>query len=408
MSSSFTWLDYSERDRRKMLEVVDLFKERDTRDELGLGAVRDSFADQFFPGTSTIMTRARYFLLVAWTYQRLEQKRVPSHQISEKARRAETDIIEAIERSDDSEGNIGKFAKTTLKRLPSSVYWQGLGVWGIRVFPGSQSQYQRSLDRHYAQVGRHGKRKEERDTEHDDLMAPNWRAGLIPPPAEFPDECSLRLTRVEAEYLSERIQLSSLCAGSLLAELVADRKRCEPVEYVWHHPRVGELPKKLRDMLLHAQNFSELMHGAALLYNLILAEEARWEEGVTDYHTRFATWVQTLADRSRALQEWNRERFWEIARTGNSRISSGAHEFINGWWDLVLSGDPAQLRDDPVTRKLIADREKRLKKNLARIGNARAQELWNGDSGSLQLEYRWRISQRLLTDIFLGLEASDA
>ena len=49
--SSFTWLDYSERDRRKMLEVVDLFKERETRDELGLGAVRDSFADQFFPGT---------------------------------------------------------------------------------------------------------------------------------------------------------------------------------------------------------------------------------------------------------------------------------------------------------------------------------------------------------------------
>jgi len=61
-------LDYSEHERRKMLDVVDLFKERDTRDELGIGAVRDSFADQLFPGTSTIMTRARYFLLVPWTY----------------------------------------------------------------------------------------------------------------------------------------------------------------------------------------------------------------------------------------------------------------------------------------------------------------------------------------------------
>ena len=62
--SSFLWLDYSERERRKMLEVIDLFKEHDTRDELGIGAVRDAFADQFFPGTSTIMTRARYFFLV--------------------------------------------------------------------------------------------------------------------------------------------------------------------------------------------------------------------------------------------------------------------------------------------------------------------------------------------------------
>src|SRR5438309_2401719 len=92
MMSAFVWLDYSERERRKMLEVVDLFKEHDTRDELGIGAVRDAFADQFFPGTTTIMTRARYFLLVAWTYQRLEAKRVNSAQISERARRAETDL----------------------------------------------------------------------------------------------------------------------------------------------------------------------------------------------------------------------------------------------------------------------------------------------------------------------------
>ena len=71
MMSAFVWLDYSERERRKMLDVVDLFREHDTRDELGVGSVRDAFADMLFPGTSTIMTRARYFLLVPWTYQRL-------------------------------------------------------------------------------------------------------------------------------------------------------------------------------------------------------------------------------------------------------------------------------------------------------------------------------------------------
>lgn len=59
--SAFVWLDYSERERRKMLDVVDLFREHDTRDELGVGSVRDAFADMLFPGASTIMTRARYF-----------------------------------------------------------------------------------------------------------------------------------------------------------------------------------------------------------------------------------------------------------------------------------------------------------------------------------------------------------
>jgi hypothetical protein len=37
--SAFVWLDYSEREPRKMLDVVDLFKEHDTRDELGLAAI---------------------------------------------------------------------------------------------------------------------------------------------------------------------------------------------------------------------------------------------------------------------------------------------------------------------------------------------------------------------------------
>ena len=48
--SAFVWLDYSERERRKMLDVVDLFREHDTRDELGIGSVRDAFADMLFPG----------------------------------------------------------------------------------------------------------------------------------------------------------------------------------------------------------------------------------------------------------------------------------------------------------------------------------------------------------------------
>ena len=35
-----------------MIEVVSLFKERDTRDELGLGQIRNGFADLFFPGNA--------------------------------------------------------------------------------------------------------------------------------------------------------------------------------------------------------------------------------------------------------------------------------------------------------------------------------------------------------------------
>src|SRR6266545_762157 len=50
MTSSFTWLDHSEIDRRRMLDVIDAFQEPETRDELGLGTIRDALADLLFAG----------------------------------------------------------------------------------------------------------------------------------------------------------------------------------------------------------------------------------------------------------------------------------------------------------------------------------------------------------------------
>ena len=35
-------------------------------DELGIGLIRDGFSDLFFPGTSTIQTRAKYFFIVPY------------------------------------------------------------------------------------------------------------------------------------------------------------------------------------------------------------------------------------------------------------------------------------------------------------------------------------------------------
>ena len=72
MMSSFTWLDYSEHERRRALDVISLFKYQDTRDELGLASIRHAFAECFFPGTTTIQTRARYFLFVPWLCLELE------------------------------------------------------------------------------------------------------------------------------------------------------------------------------------------------------------------------------------------------------------------------------------------------------------------------------------------------
>ena len=405
--SQFVWLDYSEHERRKMLDVIDLFREHDTVDELGTGSVRDTFADLFFPGTSTIMTRARYFLIVPWIYQRLEKQRVGSDKIADRARRAEIDLIAVIDRSDDNEGNVGTLARTALKRLPSNIYWQGLGIWGIRMFPGSQAQYHRSLDRYYIQQARHAARGSERDIEHDDLVVPNWHAGLIAPPSKFPGECSLSLSRDEAEYLGERIRLSTMSAGSLLAELCARRQDSEQADFVWDHPYIAALPPQLRELVDHARNFSELIHGGQLLYNLILAEQTAQKEYVSRYREGLADWAKLISNPARVFASWSCDRFWELVRAANPRIKRRTRDFIDSWWDIVVAGKPSAVHSDRTARVLIRERERHLKKNLARIDNPRAQEQWQGASGAAQLDYRWGITQQLLDDIFTGLD-SDA
>ena len=48
------WIDFSKEDRQKALDVINLLSEQGAVDELGIGIVRDAFANYFFPGTSTI------------------------------------------------------------------------------------------------------------------------------------------------------------------------------------------------------------------------------------------------------------------------------------------------------------------------------------------------------------------
>ena len=68
MPSTFAWLDTSAEEQRKIRELVALFTEKETLDALGIGQIRDVFSNAMFPGLSVIQTRARYLLLVPWSF----------------------------------------------------------------------------------------------------------------------------------------------------------------------------------------------------------------------------------------------------------------------------------------------------------------------------------------------------
>ena len=408
MASLFSWMDHSEAERRRTLDIVALFRDRNTRDELGIGVVRDAFADLLFPGTSTIQTRAKYFLCIPWTYTELERLRVPSPQIEWRARREETLLIGALmEGAAAAAGVIGSEVGQALKRLPSSVYWLGLKTWGIRSFAGSQAQYHRSLDRYYSWDPR--RRTELRTDDGDPIggrVPYNWDRKLPSRPAEFPRTASLQLTKEEAAYLKERI--TSSVPRSLLAWLVERDERIRRVNFPWLLADRTELPAALQEQLLHARNFSECMHGAAILYNFMLARQRKDEGLIEGYEVQLASWSAALAARSDGLRTWDRRRFWEIVRASAGRVTVPTRAFIDRWLGLVLDTHDVQhaavgLAERPAARRLIEGRERAIKGERSRLANRRQLELWSGAAGMAQLSYRWPVAQQIIDDIVTPL-----
>lgn len=410
MASSFTWLDYSDKDRQKMLDILSALKEHETRDELGIGVVRDAFSDMFFPGTSTIQTRARYFLFVPWIYKGLEEKKVPSSKIEKRARDEEVRLIYALLESDDPEGVIGKDAKKNLKRLPSSIYWQGLEAWGIRLCLYSISDYHRFLDAFY----RFGKDSSHSYEEQIDgcEQRRNWHPGLPQAPDDFPARASFSLTGEEACYLKERVL--ARWPNTMLAYLLDSDMPSESVPFPWDHPICPDLPEPIRQQLVHARNFSEAIHGAALLYNLMLAEKARMSVGqaydgiVSYYEDELEKWADYLQSRKDDLDRWDyRRRFWEILSGQEARVTGLTWRFIITWLQMALSSERAlKIAQDESARRLIHERERLLKRNLARLDNPEALARWSGDAGTGRLRYRWRPAETIISDMLLGLRRS--
>lgn len=398
MPSSFSWLDPSDDQRQRLLAAIDKFKESDTRDELGLGSIRDGFADALFPGTTVLMTRARYFLFTPWIYQRLEQSRTLAAEIEAKARRAEVQLIHALLASGEKTGVIGNQAKGELKRLPSSIYWLGLGSWGIRTYDGLREDYHAAFDRLRDQ--RANAVRDDDGMLVDRTRGRSWDKGLPPAPEEFPKNSGLALTVEEARYLIDRIQHAH--PRTLLAFL-AREGRPAAADFAWDHSQQADFPQEVVALLPHARNLAETMQGAAWLYNLLLAE-ARAKTGgsiepVSHFRQRSAEWATDLQARDHALATWDSARFWQVVAP-LANVSHRTRQFVDEWvkarpWTRSDGG-----ADHHVLRQLVQQREQTLKGPRARLGNPRALEIWGGESGTGRLDYRWATAARLLGDIY--------
>jgi len=393
------WIDFSREDRKKALSVIALLTEEGVLDELGIGPVRDGFADVFFPGTSTIQTRAKYFFLVPYALDFITRQ---EHTDAQKFLSA----LDSLEHqcgqhlaAQKAEGTIGErtiAAGEWVKRTPATIYWAGIRKYCLLKSPGplSLSEYARLTCRETKQQselkrsGYSPREAAENAADDSDAGKPlrniSW---ILPPyPQDWLEHVCMTLSYEEALHLKERIETTQ--KDCLLAHILrtGNREILEIDDFnAIPMAMTATFPPHLREMFLLANAFSSLIYGARIRYNAILpgglnqeAEEA-WK-----------TFTENM-DEVLALD----------VPAGLERLGGVNKKLLN-----FLVG----VQDD-MRNKNTAALDARIKQREIGLKGKQRAKLVNGDAGNAgkwiggrRLEYRFSVAKRMLRDIFQGLD----
>lgn len=404
MTSAISWLDFSEEDQRRAREILQLFTQPGSVDELGIGPVRDALSDAMFPGTSVLHTRARYLLFIPWLFREGERRHHDGTSLVSWVDLQERRLIEALRAGGSGgtgDGLIGRIAGTSLKHLPSAIYWHALQQFRILRHPGTIEQT--------AGITRRASSAETALTELAERGDNLWDLSLPKPPEGFfqMEKATFSLSGEEAEWLAERIQQG--VPATVLAWLVlSDASPTTSADAPWEDPSLIQAPPELSRVVGHARIFSGVIHGAALLYNLLVAERCL-ELGITqtgektkEYEEKLDDWTKGLQDLGQPTSSWSLDEFWHLVTLVNPGIPTPTRRFINEWIALVLSSGGSDVGTNKVARQLVSTRERHLKSGRSRLTNERLILEWTGSSGADPLTFRWQQVKVLLRDISAG------
>lgn len=403
--SSFVWIDHSEKQRRQVLQAIDEFREKDTRDELGLANIRDGIAETLFPGTGTQQTRAKYFFFVPWTVRRHAEGRTKAGDVARRIREEELRLIDVLAESETPrpKGIIGIDARKALQRCPSSIYWNGLKALRICTSPYSLGDYLRHAERN---------KKSEPTLLDDDRNAvlgsgSVWPSQLPKAPAGFPEGARIDLTGEEADFLKK--QVIAQRPDSLFTFFLQEDIGNSDVPFAWNHEATDHAPLSLNRKISNARIFAEVMEGAPIIYNLSLAAhfEPMRPMTIEKCENLLNEWRDLLAARQLAIDGFAFDDFWTFVHECGVRPSEPTRLFVERWFSIADTvAKRAALLDNSSARDLVFAREQEIKGQMARSlsHNLRGREMWNGEAGLGRLEYRWATSQTYLNDIAKGLK----
>lgn len=389
------WIDFSKSERNKVLSVLDLLSESGTLDELGIAPIRDGFANLFFPGTSTIQTRAKYFMIVPYALKDLEysSETNPNRMLRtfDEVERKCGEML--ISNGEDTDGIIGSRSLAQnkwVKRTPADIYWAGLRNYGI--FTGgtlSLSEYIRAmcaLKNQKATITKLGNRNDNADTdEGDDKDAgelfrmqfwkiPTYKEGWM-------EDLSIKLSSEEGSFL--RQQIISAYPDSMLAFIlhhsITEIFACKTFQEL--DGLIKIFPGRIQDDYSLAYAFSRFLFVLRVVYNIVVSDGQN--------ETANALWVEMQPELYERADVDLEAVFARLSVYRNVSLCA----FLRKAQGLMKNADLGGLETE------IKRRERELKTSRAKTLHPGEfdRDTWFGGG---ELDYRFGNAKVIISDIF--------
>ena len=389
------WIDFSKSERNKVLSVLDLLSESGTLDELGIAPIRDGFANLFFPGTSTIQTRAKYFMIVPYALKDLEYSSETNpnrmlRTLDEVERKCGEKLIGNGEDTDGIIGSRSLAQNKWVKRTPADIYWAGLRNYGI--FTGgtlSLSEYIRAmcaLKNQKATITKLGNRNDNADAdEGDDKDAGElfrmqfWK---IPTYKDsWMEDLSIKMSSEEGAFL--RQQIITAYPDSMLAFIlhhsITEIFACKTFQEL--DGLIKIFPGRIQDDYSLAYAFSRFLFVLRVVYNIVVSDGQN--------ETANALWVEMQPDLYERADVDLEAVFARLSVYRNVSLCA----FLRKAQGLMKNADLGGLETE------IKRRERELKTSRAKTLHPGEfdRDTWFGGG---ELDYRFGNAKVIISDIF--------
>lgn len=383
---NFGWIDFSQNERNKTLEVLNNLSEKGTLDELGIGYIRDKFSNIFFPGTSTLQTRAKYFLVVPYIIKDvLDNNKSKMENILGIINKAEENFARKVSKNEhrDNKNLIGINAirqDKWVQKQPSYIYWSGIKSYKIIDTELSLYNYIQEMVNNKTNDSFSYDKKEDKYIDDDKEFSKNYTIKPYCKNWHDKDDIDLSLNKEEAEFLKNQIIKSH--GTSLMAHILNSEQKMESFKKVESFDALDDLVENLKEEFNYAIKFSNFVYALYIIYNLVITDDKS----------------------SQAKIEYDENTLPQIADIDLKGMYNllGINNSDSLCYFLNKAKEYMQKKKIEELKELICNREIALKQDRAKCKNKDKNnpEQWYGGE---KLDYRFCNARMIVKDIYNGL-----